>query len=94
MKCNYRVRFETKFGNESFQTTTKSYSDNNSQIDINLIQYPSTTSMFLLLKLRNDDVVNYMIHKKYISLSKGIYFLVIPVLSTDESPKKERVIIF
>ena len=51
MKRNYRVRFKTKFGNESFQTTTKSYSDNNSQIDIKLKQYPSTTSMFLLLKL-------------------------------------------
>ena len=43
MKRNYRARFETKFGNESFQITTQSSSDNNSQTNINskivLLQY-------------------------------------------------------
>ena len=51
MKRNYRVRFETKFGNESFQVTTKSPSDNNSQTNISLEWCPSTPSMFSFLKL-------------------------------------------
>ena len=45
MKRNYRARFETKFGNESFQITTQSSSDNNSQTNINLKKCPSKTSI-------------------------------------------------
>ena len=36
MKRNYRVRFETKLGNESFQITTQSSSDNNFQFQYRL----------------------------------------------------------
>ena len=51
MKRNYLVRFETEFDNESFQITTQSSSDNDTQTNVNLKRCPSTTSIFSLLKL-------------------------------------------
>ena len=51
MKRNYRVHFETKFGNESYQIITQSSIDNNFQTNIKLKKSPSITSIFSLFEI-------------------------------------------